>query len=392
MNVSLKIISISNLKNKSVIARIVAQNPTVTLGQIIQRLEHLPGIVIPSMDYDESTKMAQALEKMGCVVEIEPVAPKEKETKEKSDELSDYFIEKETPPVVKKAVIPDVPKTVILTAAHAHKKDAAIEKVFQIPKKLVLTLITLLLFSAVIFIAVKFFSVKSKHILELEQSVKNIENELNKNPLNTAMEKKAVEIYREIAKKEESPSKKIQYLSKAAHLKSGDIKIQKSLSSAYNDTAKKCQDTDFEIKFYKLAISFNQLNEEAWNGLINAYDKTNQKEKALQAKKTRDDLFKEYYMEIIKVVNRYGKIIKFPYSNSGSLFVHYNTNKTDAKTILMETYYLFENLCSASKKDTISIYAILPDGSGLHVVSPAEKSDDNFKKWKTAVLIENISK
>jgi tetratricopeptide (TPR) repeat protein len=190
-------------------------------------------------------------------------------------------------------------------------------------------------------------------------------------------------------KTKESNSKKnlkISILQKKSNRKAvSPQKEQESLS--YLDSAKSVtDDLDKMIKFYKIAISINPKNFNAWTALVSVYREKGMITEAFNARKEMKQIFGDNIFSIKKLVTPYGTLISFKNEN-GVCRLTYNTKSKQQSIIEVETFQLFRAMNSTGGCSSFSIYAVTKKGKGMLIKLDTKNFPETFMQYKTDAII-----
>jgi tetratricopeptide (TPR) repeat protein len=143
---------------------------------------------------------------------------------------------------------------------------------------------------------------------------------------------------------------------------------EKKASRQYADSARQyADDVNQAIKFYKIAISFNQYNLKAWQGLIVAYRNAGMTKEATEARKKMEELFGREISTIREVVAPYGELTDYSLDHSGVCRIEYRSKLRKQPELERETYLLIRAVLVKQHCNTVSLYASTGTGSGLLV-------------------------
>jgi len=113
-------------------------------------------------------------------------------------------------------------------------------------------------------------------------------------------------------------------LSKRKSISSAD----KKSAAAMCDSAKSAGDnTATLINFYKIAISFNKYNLNAWFGLLGAYNTAGMSEEYQQASNQMKELFGDKVFDVSSQVKRFGDIEDMFENENGVLTIKYRSSE-----------------------------------------------------------------
>lgn len=168
----------------------------------------------------------------------------------------------------------------------------------------------------------------------------------------------------------EKPKKKINLnVFSAMKEKKNKEKAQKvSESNNYSDSAEMfIDDPDAMIKFYKIAISINRKNFNAWNGLVNAYANEGMTKEAYEAKEEMKKIFGDEMFSVEKLVRPYGKLISFNQGKGGQCRLEYRSKSKKKVDLESESFNLLRSLNTSLGCGKYSLYASTGKGKGLLV-------------------------
>ncbi|MFP4417242.1 MAG: hypothetical protein ACOC4C_00245 [Fibrobacterota bacterium] len=141
--------------------------------------------------------------------------------------------------------------------------------------------------------------------------------------------------------------------------------IHKARSTMYVDSAVEAMDLMKTINFYRVALSFNQYNIDAWFGLINAYKSAGMHSQAREAEKKMKELFGMDILEIGTIVKRFGKLEDAVGPINGMYRVSYVTTTVSRSALEKETFLLARALKSSFDCKTLILFASTAKGAGL---------------------------
>ena len=142
----------------------------------------------------------------------------------------------------------------------------------------------------------------------------------------------------------------------------------KRSSDAYTDSAVHlCEDYECEIKFFRIALSFNQRNLRAWQGLIAAYRGAGKRAEAEKAERQMKELFGEKVFSVEEVVKPYGVLSKYDRDENGVCRIEYHSQTLKQSELEKETYYLIRDLLAQQNCTMVSLYASTGKGKGMLV-------------------------
>jgi hypothetical protein len=163
---------------------------------------------------------------------------------------------------------------------------------------------------------------------------------------------------------------------------------EKKRSEVYADSAAHlCQDYECEIKFYRIALSFNQYNLKAWQGLIAAYKGARKWAEAEQAERQVKELFGEKVFSVEEIVKPYGVLSRYVRDENGVCRIEYRSQSLKRFELEKETYFLIRALLAQQNCDIVSLYAVTGKGKGMLVRIKPEKFPSRISDYlKTASI------
>jgi hypothetical protein len=149
---------------------------------------------------------------------------------------------------------------------------------------------------------------------------------------------------------------------------------QRRQAENYVDSAR-TGDADLErqVAFYKIAISFNRYNLQAWHGLLQAYRELDKPREAKEAREAMSKIFGDEVNSVSAAVERFGELSD-AYAGEGGVYqVEYKSKKASKEELLRDAFNMTRAVRNACNCKHISIHASTgPDGGGLTVTSNAE--------------------
>jgi len=147
---------------------------------------------------------------------------------------------------------------------------------------------------------------------------------------------------------------------------------QKQQANSYVDSAKAGNaDINKQIAFYKIAVSFNRYNLQAWHGLLQAYREAGDAKEARSAEAQMREIFGEEVNSVNAAVAQFGELADAYTNESGAYRVEYKTKKTSQEEILRDVFNLTRALRNICNCTNISVFASTGRGNGLIAHSTA---------------------
>jgi hypothetical protein len=137
------------------------------------------------------------------------------------------------------------------------------------------------------------------------------------------------------------------------------------------------------INFYKIAISFNRFNANAWLGLLSTYKSAGMDIHYQQCLKNMEEIFGDQVFVTSSVVEKYGKITDSYVSEDSILRITYKSEVKREDTLLYDIYMMIRTLEAQSNFNGISVSSI--DSENKEIIVHARpgmriETFDSFKK------------
>ena len=136
---------------------------------------------------------------------------------------------------------------------------------------------------------------------------------------------------------------------------------------AYADSAKTCASADGAIMFYKMALSFNKRNMDAWYGLLNAFTQAQKPEDEQRARSEMLKIFGEGVFSLAHIVQRFGDLIDLYPAHNGTYRIEYRSRQTGQTEVLHETFLLVKALGVQCNCTALSLFAHTDKSKGVLV-------------------------
>ena len=393
MKYDLIITSVSN-KHLKTMAKLLSADPMISIQKAITMLENPPLVYKRSLDEKALKTIAQKLESLGVTYKKIESAPKEdllgdvKLAGEKViDNIKKPEAEKRVDPAVAKP-LPMKPSATYLSDKNDKiKRGEKVEPVKKIyknekkksSKKSVVSLF-FLLFGAVGVILFLLLGSK-KQEFKITASTPTMTKTSSEKQDSKTTKKNGLKIKIFANSKKEKKRKEAQELAE-----------KKSQSANFADSAESAEgDSNKMIKFYKIAISLNEKNFNAWTGLVSALKDAGMTTESYEAKERMKEIFGEDMFTIEELVRPYGKLLSFKKDETGVCRLEYKS--TSKKKVKMEgdIFLLFRSLNSSLSCSSFSAFASTGKGRGLLVrceVSSFPNTVSKFLEMSSISFIE----
>jgi tetratricopeptide (TPR) repeat protein len=140
----------------------------------------------------------------------------------------------------------------------------------------------------------------------------------------------------------------------------------KTRALVYADSAKAFSaDHQRAIKFFLIALSFNEYNLEAWHGLIHAYKDAGMHQEARNARQRMEKLFGEEIMSVNRAISRFGALVDASKDSRRIYRLEYRSSARTRQELEKETFSVMRALRISCGCTAASVYAATGKGSGM---------------------------
>lgn len=382
MRYDLQVTEIKNENARKVLAHQLARDPGISFHDALGKLQRLPVVLFRDLDEQAMTSMVGQYLKYGVrlkalpaqqMSDVEVLRHSESQDPEKikgTIEYSKSMVNDDSAQMVVQS--DDVSEKRELTEGQAaiFKNSSLIEESKKRVNDRTLLIIFLVLFLIVCLILSLFSSGKKDyHALTGSGTIVS------------PPQVKGADVHGEHLKKKSSKSE----LSKRKDISA----VDKKNSSAMCDSARNAENnTETLINFYKIAISFNKYNLDAWFGLLGAYKSAGKSDEYHQAEQQMKELFGDKVFDISSQVKRFGDIEDLFENENGVLVVKYRSPEP-LDRIQERVYSLVKILLSSAGYQSVSIEiaGVKNDRMLVHVRPGMEISTfADFKKNASIVV------
>lgn len=167
---------------------------------------------------------------------------------------------------------------------------------------------------------------------------------------------------------------------------------KKAESQTYVDSAESAaSDPSAAVRFFKMAISINPRNIDAWYGLMNAYSAAAMPEEAQETRLRMIELFGEAATTVSEVMKGYGPVHDASLTDEGTYRIEYRTRRSGESQLKEEAFRLSKALRVSCQCSALSLFASQGRGKGLLVHLPMDnfpQSYDDFVVMATIRYLE----
>ena len=162
--------------------------------------------------------------------------------------------------------------------------------------------------------------------------------------------------------------------------------LQKSRS--FVDSARiYSNDINNAIKFYKIAISFNRYNLNAWYGLVDAYKSSGMLEEMVSAKEEMQLIFGKNIFSVSDIIGQFGELEDAQMAEDGVYRIEYMTREKQKDKIFSEIYTILKALNSKGGYQQISLFAKKGPGRGMVIHINKNTSTVTLSKFRETASV-----
>lgn len=154
-------------------------------------------------------------------------------------------------------------------------------------------------------------------------------------------------------------------------------------SKNYSDSAELfLNDPDEMVRFYKIAISINKNNFNAWTGLVNAYANLGMTKEAYETKEKMLKIFGDEMFSVEDIVKPYGKLVSYKKDKHGFCRLEYKSKSKKRVLLESESFNLLRSLNASSQGcSKYSLYAATAKGKGMLVRFSEDEFPNTFSNF-----------
>lgn len=387
MNYDLIIISILRPHSRQILARHFAADPSVSLQKAKSIVENLPAVYMRDLSKGDLEQACAQLEKLGVkyqAVESKNQLDKPVPASISKKESVDTYISEIKQSTDDKTIIKQkqqnkpmrsalsISEKITFTKENSKKREKTIS---HKKKHLVGTIFSIFLVLVVGIILL----IGQKKEFSINKKRTSVRKTVLKTKKNKGQKLKSPKI-------DSGRDKKKNKFSRGSR---GTVSAQEKINSQiFSDSAGSSgSDYDKAIKFYKIAISFNNYNLNAWHGLLATYRSAGMTHDVYETEKKMRELFDENIFTIDNMVQPFGSLVDYTKDNNDVCRIVYNSKSIRRTKLEGEVYLLVKSLVSMEKCLTISLYASTGKGSGMLVRIDSEPFPQTLSQFCTKALI-----
>src|SRR5690554_1015782 len=146
-------------------------------------------------------------------------------------------------------------------------------------------------------------------------------------------------------------------------------------------------DINNAIKFYKIAISFNRYNVNAWYGLVDAYKSSGMLEEMVSAKEEMQLIFGKNIFSVSDIIGQFGELEDAQMAEDGVYRIEYMTREKQKDKIFSEIYTILKALNSKGGYQQISLFAKKGPGRGMVIHINKNTSTVTLSKFRETASV-----
>lgn len=360
---SVKLVHVPERSNKRLIIKRLASDLSVDFRKAERLLAHLPFAIVRHATGEEADILVNDYKKMGCVLEKADDPLEKKPEITEAPELPEAI--GNTPARPEPAARHDLPKTAVLKQRPA---DSTSQK-----REITAAIAVFLLLAGMLWYFSRNqtpdkFKPGSEGRSNQRSSVRGSGSRRSsppQRPARSAVPPSQTATQLERAAAADSPEKRIGILKSALKDNPSSPAVKRAMARAYGRKAEQTASLDSRIKFYQIALSFNQYNEAAWDGLIQAYQTAGKTAEALTARKRKKRAFTKARANLGSIIQKYGKTLGLPRIRKKTLSITYKTGTTDIRKLEGEMRRLAADVRDVRSFDRVTLTAMTQDGKSV---------------------------
>lgn len=155
-------------------------------------------------------------------------------------------------------------------------------------------------------------------------------------------------------------------------------------SDRYADSARAAHTPAQAVAFYKIAISFNRRNIDAWYGLIGAYRDAGMPDSASAARAEMQTVFGDDVSSIAGIVGRFGRVLEIARDEQQTLRIRYARagGKRGEERLTEEVYRLMKALRTECRCEALSVHVRAGRGEELLGYLPLQPFPPSLRAFR----------
>lgn len=144
---------------------------------------------------------------------------------------------------------------------------------------------------------------------------------------------------------------------------------------------------DQATKLYRVALSFNKKNIDAWYGLLNCFKEHSMTKEIRETEAEMRKIFGPEIFSVHKMVTPYGALEEYT-DSKGATFLRYNSFESDDP--LLDIYKIALSVSNVCKGKKITIYATIGEKEGYLVSIKTKPFPRGYRAFKEKASIDKI--
>jgi pentatricopeptide repeat protein len=181
--------------------------------------------------------------------------------------------------------------------------------------------------------------------------------------------------------------------------KSNDAQAEDPPPPASHEEARKIQeeardicgnDASSAVKLYRIAISFNERNLDAWHGLLNCYSQHGMHEKVYETRQKMKEIFGEEVFSLKEIIDDYG-VSEYIDFDTEPARITYMAGKKSRDAITRDVYRMLRRIASNSTARMIIVYALFDESrDGYMITAPLKDLPDNYRGFSQIISVDAV--
>ncbi|MGM0462314.1 MAG: hypothetical protein ACQEQ4_07855 [Fibrobacterota bacterium] len=178
-----------------------------------------------------------------------------------------------------------------------------------------------------------------------------------------------------------------------------DTQSENTPAPASHEDARKIQeeaqdicgnDASSAVKLYRIAISFNERNLDAWHGLLNCYSQHGMHEKVNETRQKMKEIFGEDVFSLKEIIDDYG-VSEYINFDTDPARITYMAGKKSRDAITRDVYRMLRRISANSTARMIIVYALFDESrDGYMITAPLKDLPDNYRGFSQTITVDAV--
>ncbi|MDG5813528.1 hypothetical protein QA601_00410 [Chitinispirillales bacterium ANBcel5] len=166
---------------------------------------------------------------------------------------------------------------------------------------------------------------------------------------------------------------------------------EKKRSTAFVDSARSISRDHLKaINFYKIALSFNKNNINAWYGLINSYREAGMHQETRRTIADMEEHFGNSIYSASSLIEDYGSLLNFSVTDRGTYQVEYVTGRKGKEQLIKDAFHIVKGLRTICNSPNISLYVSTDSGSEMILHGDSTTSLNSLRRFREDATIIHL--